>query len=114
MTGALHFRLHGGGRPLTCTIEVPERLPSTIEVPHAQAPASLAAVDRVLAYVAECCKECEGSKRRTTGEPCAACQASGAALRPLFVRSFDQAYCPRRWRVELWPWQQVAGNVAQE
>lgn len=110
-TGAIHFLMRGGARALTCRFEVPARLPAFVELPHAEAPASLAAVDRVLAFATEPCGECAGSKERSTGEPCRACQGSGAGLRPLFVRSYDQAYGPRRWRIELWPWQKVAGGV---
>lgn len=108
MTGAVRFCLRGAPA-LVVAIEVPPRLPATVELPHEAAPASFASVERVLAYVAAPCGACQGAQ--SAAEGCRTCRGQGSELRPLLVRHFDQLFGPRRWQLELHPWAHAKGAV---
>lgn len=108
MTGAARFCLRGAPA-LVVSFEVPARLPAHVELPHEVAPASAASVERVLAYVAVACSACQGESPAVAG--CRTCRGEGRELRPLLVRSFEQLFAPRRWRLEICPWAHAKGAV---
>lgn len=107
MTGAVHF-CRRGAPALVAAIDIPVQLPAVVEVPHAAAPASLASVERVLAFVVEKCEACADKEDATA---CRACRGSGQTLKPLLVRSYEQLFAPRRWQLELHSWAHAKGTV---